>query len=310
MRPDVSQLRVPRWSLFKPTPCRLEAVAAQDTCARSCSVRAACSIVRCWLCSVKRWKRIGPFLCASVGALFYCAGFSGLYAAATGRIPAPLWLLATLAYLSSNGGTWLEAAALTTCVSNFETERGAVVGILKAFLGLSASVYTTLYVTLCREPLDFLRLLAVVPTAIALFASLGVNLVPFRQFEPHSKAHAFHMAMNATLSLAIYQLVSALYFRSHTSPGQNADVVRLFTLIACITLKGAQSLRHLRTSAAPIPLCCVDARVLSGLSISASSHSLSCSAGLDNVLCGRMPPRAHPVPPGRLWWLARGAARQ
>ena len=153
-----------------------------------------------------------------MGALFYFVGFSGLYGAATHAIPAPMWLLATLTYLASNGGTWLEAAALTTCVSNFETERGAVIGIMKAFLGLSASIYTTLYMTLCKQQLDFLRLLALVPTGIALAASLGVNLVPYRQVEPHSKEHAFHISMNATLSLAVYQLVSAMYFRVHSGP--------------------------------------------------------------------------------------------
>jgi hypothetical protein len=178
------------------------------------------------MCRIKRYKRIGPFICASIGAVFYLVGFYGLYAAATHQIPGPMWLLSLFAYLSSNGGTWLEAAALTTCISNFETERGAVVGILKSFLGLSASMYTTMYVTLCPRPIDFLLLLAIVPTAIALIASLGINLVPFRQLEPHSKAHAFHIAMNATLSLAIYQLVSALYFRSHNAPGGNSDVVR------------------------------------------------------------------------------------
>jgi hypothetical protein len=176
-------------------------------------------------CSVKRYKRIGPFVCSSVGALCYLVGFFGLHLAATHQIRAPMWLLCALAYLASNGGTWIEAAAVATCVRNFETERGAVVGILKSFLGLSASVYATLYMTLCTSPLQFLRLLAVVPTAVALIASLGVNLVPFRQFEPHSKEHAFHMSMNATLSLAAYQLVTAMYFKHHSGPDRDYDVV-------------------------------------------------------------------------------------
>ena len=191
-----------------------------------------CAVV----CSVKRWKRFGAFLCASVGALFYFVGFYGLYAAAHKDIPSPMWLLSILAYVASNGGTWLEAAALATCVSNFETERGAVIGILKAFLGLSASVYTTLYLTLCSEPLDFLRLLAFIPPVVALVGSLGVHLVPFRQLEPHSKSHAFHIAMNATLSLAVYQLVSALYFRLHAGPNAGDAVRRRSDSLAGLTV--------------------------------------------------------------------------
>jgi hypothetical protein len=34
-----------------------------------------------------------------------------------------------------------------TSVRNFPNSRGYVVGILKSFLGLSASIYTTIYVT-------------------------------------------------------------------------------------------------------------------------------------------------------------------
>jgi hypothetical protein len=45
-----------------------------------------------------------------------------------------------------NAGTWFDTAALVTNVRNFPNSRGYVVGILKSFLGLSASVYTTIYV--------------------------------------------------------------------------------------------------------------------------------------------------------------------
>lgn len=113
-------------------------------------------------------------------------------------------MLCALAYLASNGGTWLEAAAVATCVRNFETERGSVVGILKAFLGLSASLYTTLYMTLCTQPLQFLKLLAIVPTGVALVGSLGVNAVPFRQVRPSPNprhAHGF-CASSAGLTLS------------------------------------------------------------------------------------------------------------
>ena len=66
--------------------------------------------------------------------------------------------------------------------------RGTVIGILKAFLGLSASAYITIYVSFLEpDALRFLLLLAIAPTAVALLASPFINYVPFIQIEPHTK---------------------------------------------------------------------------------------------------------------------------
>ena len=66
--------------------------------------------------------------------------------------------------------------------------RGTVIGILKAFLGLSASAYITIYVSFLEpNAITFLLVLAVVPASVALAASLFINYVPFIQIEPHTK---------------------------------------------------------------------------------------------------------------------------
>ena len=63
-----------------------------------------------------------------------------------------------------------------------------MIGILKAFLGLSASTFTALYICfLDGEPTKFLVLLAITPTLVALCCCLFVNYVPFIQVEPHTK---------------------------------------------------------------------------------------------------------------------------
>lgn len=56
-----------------------------------------------------------------------------------------------------NAGTWFDTAAIVTNVRNFPNSRGFVVGILKSFLGLSASLYTTLYLAfLAPDAVTFL----------------------------------------------------------------------------------------------------------------------------------------------------------
>jgi len=63
-----------------------------------------------------------------------------------------------------------------------------VIGILKAFLGLSGSFFTTVYVSfLDPNAISFLLMLAIVPSAIVLACTLFINYVPYIQIEPHTK---------------------------------------------------------------------------------------------------------------------------
>ena len=66
--------------------------------------------------------------------------------------------------------------------------RGTVIGVLKAFLGLSGSFFTTIYVSfLDPDAVAFLLMLAAVPGAIVLACTLFINYVPYIQVEPHTK---------------------------------------------------------------------------------------------------------------------------
>ena len=69
--------------------------------------------------------------------------------------------------------------------------RGTVIGVLKSFLGLSGSFFTTIYVSFLEpDAASFLLLLAIVPSAIVLACTLVINFVPYIQVEPHTKVCA------------------------------------------------------------------------------------------------------------------------
>lgn len=91
-------------------------------------------------------------------------------------------------------------------------------GILKAFLGLSASIYSTMYLaTYAPDAVNFLYVLSVGPPIVALVLSLFVNLVPHRTAADSSRHQAwsnnarFNTAFALVTAVATYQLVSALY---------------------------------------------------------------------------------------------------
>lgn len=68
------------------------------------------------------------------------------------------------------------------------TRRGTVIGVLKAFLGLSGSFFTTVYVSfLDPDAVSFLLMLALVPAAVVLACTPFINYVPYIQVEPHTK---------------------------------------------------------------------------------------------------------------------------
>jgi hypothetical protein len=48
------------------------------------------------------------------------------------------------------------------------------------------------------DAIKFLKILALAPTAVALFSSLFINYVPFIQVEPHTKV-GFAVSRTATL---------------------------------------------------------------------------------------------------------------
>ncbi|KAJ7517569.1 hypothetical protein O6H91_21G029700 [Diphasiastrum complanatum] len=68
-------------------------------------------------------------------------GYGVLWLVASERIgPPPYWQMCIVQCLAANSCTWFNTAILVTTMRNFPRSRGTVVGIVKGFIGLSASV--------------------------------------------------------------------------------------------------------------------------------------------------------------------------
>lgn len=152
----------------------------------------------------------------------------------------------------------MDTSTLVTNVRNFPDARGSVVGILKAFLGLSASLYTTLYLaTYAPDAAQFLRVLAFVPPAAAIFLSLFVNHVPYREAVEGRKRPGgslgagstagassasasgtdvrFRTAFALVAVLAAYQLGSALLLGSAPAAAGEPPAQARLVLRRCVT---------------------------------------------------------------------------
>ena len=128
----------------------------------------------------------GPAATALVGAGFSLAGYALLWAAATGGLggstaaPAPPAALVALAsVLLNHGAGWLDTAAVSTAVRAFPRDRGLVVGLLKSFFGLSASLLTISYSSLFRpDAVAFLLFLTAIVPGVSVLAAALLRVVP------------------------------------------------------------------------------------------------------------------------------------
>lgn len=153
----------------------------------------------------KPHDRVVAPLTILVGSLLHMGGYTAMWAASSGRVPVQHWHMLIIGLVACNGQTWMETAALVTAARNFETDRGTVIGILKSFLGLSASFYTTVYVGfITPDAIHMILVLALAPGIIAISLGWLINYVPWVQIEPHTKSHAYHLAFTAVIGLAAY----------------------------------------------------------------------------------------------------------
>lgn len=168
--------------------------------------------------SFEEYHRLGPRLVIWLGSLCCFCGYFGLYLMASGRAHGDFAQLLLFAACAGNSGTWLDTSALVTNVRNFPNERGFAVGILKSFLGLSASLYTSIYMV-AFEPdvVSYLLMLALLPSTLTAVLALFVNQVPFVQAGEHASSSEwfstegrFLLGLLLVSALAFYQMAGAL----------------------------------------------------------------------------------------------------
>ncbi|KAK9815489.1 hypothetical protein WJX72_004521 [[Myrmecia] bisecta] len=166
--------------------------------------------------------QLGPRLTLALGLLLNLGGYLALYAATVRMFVASHWQVAAMALIACGGSSWTDTSCLVTSVRNFPNERGTVVGLLKSCVGLSASVFTTLYVAFFQpDAVRFLVFLAVAPAAVGLAALPFINYVPFIQSsELESEQQHFNsggrflFAYQIMIALGIYQTTTAVINQS------------------------------------------------------------------------------------------------
>nr|CAD1825720.1 unnamed protein product [Ananas comosus var. bracteatus] len=113
-------------------------------------------------------NRLPPSLVLLIGAASSFLGYGLIWLAVSQTLPGiPYWLLWIALCIATNSSAWLGTAVLVTNMRNFPLSRGAVAGILKGYVGLSAAVYTVLYTGVLHNS----------STKLLLFLTLGIPAI-------------------------------------------------------------------------------------------------------------------------------------
>ncbi|KAG6554887.1 hypothetical protein Mapa_003471 [Marchantia paleacea] len=146
-----------------------------------------------------------------VGGCMHFLFYTLLYLAATGQILPSHWQMCIIIMLGTNGATWFNTAVLVTCMRNFPSDRGVVVGLLKGFIGLSGAIFTQVYTAVYAPNTGpFLLFCASVPPLVAFVSMLIIQPVEAPKQKDESDKLKFKILYFVGLVLAFYLMAVIL----------------------------------------------------------------------------------------------------
>ncbi|KAL6839744.1 hypothetical protein ACP4OV_030432 [Aristida adscensionis] len=202
-----------------------------------------------------------PWFVLAAGAAMNLAGYLMLYLSVTGRVAGepPLWLVCLYVVVGANSQTFANTATLVSCVKSFPESLGAMLGLLKGFLGLSGAIFSQLYLGLYGggggDARPLILLAGVLPAAVSV-AFLGTVRVvppaPARTPAARREHRAFRGFLYVSLALAAYLMAAIVLQRqlrlTRAEYGVSAGVV-----VALLLLPLAIVLREEKAAPAPAP---------------------------------------------------------
>ena len=115
--------------------------------------------------------------------------------------------MALYCFMWNNGLAWFDTVAVATNIRNFSNDRGQITGLLKAFMGGSATLITLVYTCLyAGEGIELLLFLAVFASVVGLLALPVTQLVPPSQTKAMTpwERRVLMMSMLALCLLVLY----------------------------------------------------------------------------------------------------------
>ncbi|XP_047947338.1 protein NUCLEAR FUSION DEFECTIVE 4-like [Salvia hispanica] len=157
-------------------------------------------------------NRLPPWAILLVGVCASFFGYGVLWLAVSQTLQnLPYWVLWIALCIATHGSAWLGTAVLVTNMRNFPISRGAVAGILKGYVGLSAAVFTEVYtMALDGSASKLLLLLTLGIPVIGLLMMYFIRPCTPASGEDSAEHSHFLFTQAASLILAVYLLSTTI----------------------------------------------------------------------------------------------------
>ncbi|KAI5076000.1 hypothetical protein GOP47_0008065 [Adiantum capillus-veneris] len=153
--------------------------------------------------------------------------------------PPPYWIMFIVAAVAGNTMSWMNTSVFTLSVRNFPRNRGPVAGLFKAYMGLSAAIYSHCCdYFFSSSASKYLLMLATVPPTFCLITAVFFRPVPASETAEDDKVEQQSLFIFTIMSIALALLlvVKSLVPGLQEGIAQPVVTALLFVLLAAPAL--------------------------------------------------------------------------
>lgn len=181
-----------------------------------------------------------------LGGFQFLLGYGLLWLIVVNKIAdPPFWTVFILIFIGANAQKYLDMAAVVSCLPSFPDSRGSLLGVLKAFKGLSGAIFSRIYSTFF-SPLQSAALLivAIGPALVAFITSPIVRPVGRAYADDKRTEGIMYTILYVICFIIAGYMVFLLFFQGDLPAGDYRSILMISALLALILSPLVPTLIH------------------------------------------------------------------